>query len=375
MTSASPSDVPSPHLLARLPAATGSPLRILYFGDLSENSTALHRCQAMRRLGHDVTTLDLAPIAFGGPRWWAALTHRTLIGPSIAAANRAVLEAADPQSFDIAWFDKAIAVRRETVVEVGRRGLTTVHFTSDLPFVDRGDVGRRLLMAAAGAYHHCVVPSPGHVPFYRAAGCRSVLRMPFGFDPFSHFPPPPGWRPPEAERAAVRFIGSPYGDRAATLVRLARDHGIPVAINGNRWSRMLSRAERALLKPMTERVGAAYREAIWASDICLGFVTHEMRHDEARRWPEIAACGGFLLAEGADDPDAFFRPGRDAEVFTDAADAAATIRRYLGDPDGRRRIAASGRDRVWPARSNDVLVDGLLRRIGGAALDPDPGQQ
>jgi spore maturation protein CgeB len=360
---------PPPDLLARLPKRTGGVLRILYVGDLRDGGTSRQRLEALRRLGHRVDCLDPNAIALGRGRLADWLTLRLTSGPGVDAVNKAVLDRATAGGVDLVWFDKALLVRRETVRAIASLDVIAVHYTSDLPFVDRGDPGRRLLKATVSDYHHCVVPSPEHVPFYERAGCRSVLHMPVGFDPLTHFPPPPGWTPAE-EKTPVGFVGTPYGDRARFLVRLAREHGINVAIHGGLWDKALSRRDRAMLRPMPERTGGAYRETLWGSDICLGFVTHAMRHDEARRWVEIAACGGFLLAESPRQRSRLFRPGRDAVFFSTVEDCATEIRHYLADPAARQRVAEAGHAAVWPDRSNDALLNRVLTAVGGGALDP-----
>lgn len=362
--------MPPPDLLARLPTRSGPVLRILFCGDLRPHGTSRHRRDAMRRLGHSVIEIDPFERLLGASPWRTWLMLRVLAGPAVAAVQRAILDLADAHAIDVVWVDKGIFMRRETVVELSRRGAATVHYSSDLPFGTRsGDVGQRLLNAAVPAYDICVVPSPGHEAIYRANGARSVARMRFGFDPFTHFPTADGGHPLDPS-VDIRFIGTPYGDRPQVLTNLERDHGLRVTVNGGRWNRVLDRRDREAVRPGPELLGPDYRRAVWDSAICLGFTTRAMRHDEARRWVEIAACGGFLLAEGPEAPGAFFRAGLDLVHYRDTADLAATARRYLQDPDGRARIAASAQERVWPARSNDVLLDDLLTGIAGGVTGP-----
>lgn len=360
--------MPPSDLLAGLPTRSGPALKILFCGDLKPGGTSRHRREAMERLGHTIVEFDPFDRLLGASRWRARLMLRVLAGPSLSGLQRALLDLADHQTVDIAWIDKGIFIRRETVAALSRRGVMTVHYSSDLPFGTRaGDVGQRLLNAAIPAYDVCVVPSPEHEPVYHANGARSVARMRFGFDPLTHYPRAAGSFLPEPP-VDIRFIGTPYGDRARVLLSLLRDHDLRVEVNGGRWDRVLDHRDWEALRPGSELVGADYREAIWSSAICLGFVTHEMRHDEARRWVEIAACGGFLLAERPAIPGPFFRPGSDLVHYQDVADLAKTAKRFLNHPDARAQVASSALDRVWPVRSNDALLDILLTRLAGREL-------
>jgi spore maturation protein CgeB len=163
----------------------------------------------------------------------------------------------------------------------------------------------------------------------------------------------------------VSFIGTPYDDRADTLTKLC-DAGFPVTISGNprQWARALSEATYAKLFRIGELYEREYREAIWRSKINLSFLTRSNQDEYTHKSFEIAACGGFLLAERSEGHLRKFKEDEEAVFFSDFDELAAKIRRYLPDEAARRRIAAAGRERA--ARDgyhNDHQVELILEQV------------
>ncbi len=68
--------------------------------------------------------------------------------------------------------------------------------------------------------------------------------------------------------------------------------------------------------PGASCIGAAYREGIWRSKINLSFLTHSNHDEFAHKSFEIAACGGFLLAERSEGHVARFEEDEEAVFFT-----------------------------------------------------------
>ena len=91
-----------------------------------------------------------------------------------------------------------------------------------------------------------------------------------------------------------------------------------------------------------ELYDAAYREGIWRSRINLSFLTHGNQDEYAHKSFEIAACGGFLLAERSAGHRERFGEDEEAVFFSDKEECAAKIRKYLDDEPARRRIAEAG---------------------------------
>ncbi|MEO6982634.1 MAG: glycosyltransferase, partial [Edaphobacter sp.] len=78
---------------------------------------------------------------------------------------------------------------------------------------------------------------------------------------------------------------------------------------------------------------------------------------------EIAACGGFLLAERSQGHMQRFREDEEAVFFTTLDELVQKIRRYLPDEPARQRIAAAGTLRAdRDGYHNDHQVSLILER-------------
>ena len=148
-------------------------------------------------------------------------------------------------------------------------------------------------------------------------------------------------------------------------MRLWRDFKIPIVISGTTvWRNQLAPFSAASLYTGSELFGAEYREAIWRSKINLSFLTHSNEDEFAHKSFEIAACGGFLLAERNAGHAARFREDEEAVFFTGIDECAAKIHRYLRDEPARERIAAAGHARALrDGYDNDTQVSRILARL------------
>ncbi|MGE5538427.1 MAG: glycosyltransferase [Gemmatimonas sp.] len=339
-------------------------MRILYVGTLGPTDTSTHRRNALRRLGHEVIDLDVAPYYARGGSLVSRIRLRTLVGPTIADFNRAVIAAAECHRPDLVWFDKAIYVRGATVAAARALGAYTVQFNIDNPFGPRRDPGSRLFLSALPEYDLHLVQRDVNLDDYRRAGARDVRILRTAYEPSLHFPPPDGWS--DAHRpVALSFIGHPYDDRPEFLTALWKRHGLRTRVRGAAlWHAALSRTGAAELFSGGYAWGDDYRRAIWESRINLAFLTHSNRDDVAHKAFEIAACGAFLMAEDCPGHRAHFAADEEAVFFTDVDDCAAKIRRYLADEAARNRIAAAGRARaVASGYGNDARLAEVLRYV------------
>jgi spore maturation protein CgeB len=96
----------------------------------------------------------------------------------------------------------------------------------------------------------------------------------------------------------------------------------------------------------------------------LSFLTHSNHDEFVHKSFEIAACGGFLLAERSAGHLERFVEDEEAVFFTGFDECAEKIRRYLPDAEARGRIAAAGRMRaVRDGYGNDAQMGKILERV------------
>ena len=340
-------------------------MKILYAAQLSPNDSALYRMWALERLGHTVAPLnsyDYQPQS----ELLRKVVHRTQMGVWVRRLNRDVLAAAERERPEVFWADKLLGLRPETLVRLREMGIATVSYMIDNAFGPRRDPGWRLYMKDIPYFDLHVVQRDSNIADYKARGARDVIKIQTAYEPTIHFPPPAGWSDAQRTRD-VSFIGTAYDDRPEFLTRLWRECGMSVAISGSAvWRGRLDAEAAAAIYTGSELYGAAYREAVWRSKINLSFLTHSNHDEFAHKSFEIAACGGFLLAERSEGHAERFEEDKEAVFFAGFEECAAKIRRYLPDEAARARIAAAGRERaVRSGYSNDVQMALVVERLRG----------
>ena len=338
-------------------------MKILYAAQLSPNDSAQYRAWALQRLGHEVITIN--DLAYRPQNeLLRKIVFRTQMGPWVTRLNRDILALAREHKPDVFWADKLLSLQPATLDALRGMGIATVSYMIDNPFGPRRDPGWRLYMQCIPHFDLHATQRDQNVLDYQARGARGVIKIQTAYEPTIHFPAPARWNERMRDRG-VSFIGTPYDQRAAFLTRLWREFQIPVAISGNRmWGEQLDPEARAELFTGSELYGLDYREAIWRSKINLSFLTHSNQDEFVHKSFEIAACGGFLLAERSPGHLARFVEDEEAVFFSDIEECVAKIRRYLPDVAARERIARAGCERAQRSGySNDAQVALILERL------------
>lgn len=325
-------------------------MEILYFGKLSEGSTAVHRADALRRLGFSVMALDpylLHGIGHNG-RWATHINYRTgfrFIQRDMRAWTKTVLEATG--YVDVIWVDNGELFGAECVKTLRAFARKVVLYNHDDPTGARDGARFESLKGALPYYDICVVPREVNVGEYYAYGAREVLRVLMSHDELVHRPVVPRSSIPDRFRSDVAFIGTWMRDegRDEFLMKLV-DRGVPVSIWGARWEK--SRYWRGLRRfwrggPLT---GRDYASAIGGAKICLGLLSRGNRDRHTTRSFEIPFAGGLLCAEGTDEHRRLYKEGIEAVFWSDADECAAVCHELLLDEQKRERIRAAGYERV-----------------------------
>ncbi len=347
------------------PMAATRHLRILYVAALHPGMYGWYRKLSLERLGHTVIPLDPEHFETAGNALTRRIHFRLQMGAPVAQLNASVLELAQQYRVDLVWFDKPLWIRISTLRQLRKLGIATVDYMIDNPFGPRKDPGFGLYIRAIPEYDLHVQQRNVSVQAYLARGARRMVKVQTAFEPTVHFPPPPEWSDHDRTRQ-VSFIGTPYDDRADFLTSLWRDDNLPITISGPRvWQGKLSKnALGALYPKLDELFGTEYRNGIWQSRINLSFLTHGNQDEYAHKSFEIAACGGFLLAERCSGHTERFVEDEEAVFFSDKKECAAKIRKYLGDEPARRRIAEAGQRRaVASGYDNDTQMRKIFAAV------------
>jgi spore maturation protein CgeB len=338
-------------------------VKILYVGQLSPNDSAQYRAWALERLGHVVVTLNLFDYQ-PGSALLRKVVHRAQMGPWVMRLNRDIVAAVERERPEVFWADKLLGLWPETLDRLRGMGIATVSYMIDNAFGPRRDPGWRLYMKDIPHFDLHVVQRDKNIADYMECGAHDVIKIQTAYEPTIHFPVPGRWSDEDRDRG-VSFIGTSYDDRPEFLTRLWRECGFPVVISGDRmWNVRLDAEAAKRLYSGTELYGREYREAVWRSKINLSFITHSNQDEFVHKSFEIAACGGFLLAERSAGHEARFREDEEAVFFTGFEECAEKIRRYLPDEAARERIAKAGRARaVRDGYSNDAQMAKIVERL------------
>jgi spore maturation protein CgeB len=352
-------------------------MKILYASGMSPNDSSLYRLWALERLGHTVVPFN----SFGYESSNVTLrkiVYRLCIGPGVNRLNPDLLRVAAAEKVDVVWADKLLWMQPKTIQTLRAMGIYTLSYMIDNAFGPRRDPGFRLYMRSIPEYDLHVTQRDKNLSDYREHGARDVIKIQTAYEPTLHFAPPVGWSDADRTRD-VSFIGTPYDQRASFLTRLWKEFGLSVSVSGGLvWKKALGpAATAAIYKGNGELFRDEYREGIWGSRINLSFITHSNCDEFVHKSFEIAACGGFLLAERSEGHSQRFVEDEEAVFFSTIEECAEKIKKYLPDEAARSRIAAAGRARAErDGYHNDcqveLIMDRVIERVGANAIVHHP---
>jgi spore maturation protein CgeB len=158
-------------------------------------------------------------------------------------------------------------------------------------------------------------------------------------------------KPADLCKYAVTFVGTAHGDRWQCVDKL-RALGLVVLCFGHGW-------------PGGAVTGEELDSIVRDSVISINFANAAgSRRSGATQLKarvfEIPGGGGFLLTEGSESLDEFFRLGKEIAVFTDLRQLAEIAHYYLSHHQERDAVAAAGFERVRTEHTYEARFDALL---------------
>ena len=339
-------------------------LRILFLGDNWHGSCARACCYALRRLGCDVTDIDLQTFI---PQWRQrsnrAITR--LLRPRIVREyNQLILDCASQIRPDILLAFKGSFVESRTLETLRQSQIALYNYYPDTS----PSAHDRLLTESIRGYD-CVFYTKKFwsLNMPEALAARPVAFLPHGYDPDVHQVLSLDHRDTADYGHNVTVIGSHtlYKERLLSdLVR--RCPNLDLHIYGSRWVESLRSPELNTHIHGFALFGSKYAKAIRASRISLAITSGKVdgvaQGDETTtRTYEIPACGGFMLHERTPELLELYDEGKEVACFGSVEELASKIDYYLAHPEECQAIARAGHARCVPAYSYDSRVKEILR--------------
>ena len=339
-------------------------MKASYIGILTPGSTSRMRAEVLRDLtpGWAWTWVDTDIPMRQQSRLWRTAAFRFNSGRAVREINALVQSEIADRTLDMVWVDKAVFLRQSTVRVLRRAAGRLVHFTPDTAFHANRS---RHFEKTLPMFDLVVTTKSFEVDEYRTRIPDSrIVLVTQGFDPKLHYP---RFRPAEKIREAS-FAGLAEPDREQVVAALL-DHGVPVRLAGEGWSRFL---QRWGTHPKLAFAGAAvfgddYARLLSGSWVGLGLLSKRFPELHTTRTFEIPACESILATESTKETKSFF--AQDEALFFH--DGAALARR-LSDLFSKSseadlaRMAIAGRDRVlndcrdYPSILKEVLAHAAI---------------
>jgi spore maturation protein CgeB len=228
------------------------------------------------------------------------------------------------------------------------------------------------------------------VPWYRALGCKNVIRTHLGANHLVFVPPKAGL---ERFKYDVSFVGAWYINRER-VIRAIGQAGIGVATWGPGWpqgrlpdNRMVSLVHETKvnidINPPSSHIGVKpFMRLFLRRGLEGGFVPDfkntfvNMYEWWQKRTPMIKprtfnclAAKSFVITQRTHDTSEYYVEGKELVVYDSTTDLIAKIKHYLDHNDEREAIARAGyertiRDHTYEKRFQDIFKEmGLSHKL------------
>jgi hypothetical protein len=257
--------------------------------------------------------------------------------------NRDILAAAQDLRAEMVIITGGAPVAGSTLRQLKEQiGAVLVNYATDDPF-NRAAWPRRV-RANIPFYDLYVCTKRAVMDDVRAAGCRQVAFVPFGYEPCLHFPDKFG-SAEEFERFSsdVVFVGGGDPDRYPYFEALVRAiPNLSLQLYGLCWdrNRTLARYHRG------HALGRDFRLALRGTKIAPCLVRRANRDGHVMRTFEVPACRAFMLAERTTEHQEFFREGEEVGYFSSPAELVEKVQYFLNHDYERQRMAEAAYRKV-----------------------------
>jgi len=359
--------------------------RIIYLGDDFPHSTSAHRAAALRRLGHEVLTLN--PSAF-------ILSHRAILGLNVRTGFRlfaawvgtrlqheieTCLRRMGRSHVDLVWIDGCPELPPSFYHWLRQAGFIIVNYNVDDPFGRRDRRKWDLYLAAVSFHDLTVVVREENVAEAQLRGSRRVLRVYRSYDPVAHLSMALTGDDCRVWGSEVVFVGAWMPERGPFMTRLL-ELGVPLTIYGHSWEKAPEWPRLRSAWRGSAIYGPDYVKAIQCAKVALGLLSKGNRDLHTTRSAEVPFIGGAVFcAERTPEHSFLFQEEAEAAFWNDAEECAQQCHDLLASGPRRRRMVEAARRRIIAHElSNDAVLTTILSRVlpaYPAPVDTMPGRQ
>lgn len=334
---------------------------LMYFGPQWQGSTSLQRLRAFQRIdGLRTIGVDSGASIGGRTGFWRRVRWRLRIPVDAFKENLNLLTAAAVHRPDIVFVDNSKVIRRSTLGELRKRGVSRLVYYSPDDLTARHNLSLPLKRSLPDWDIVCTTKT-FNIRELSDLGVRRPLLIGKAFDPDLHQPMSPAEVGGDYERFDAVFVGSYERERAESLRTLA-ETGIRLVIYGSDkggWRRQSLSESIDLRRSVFDR---EYVAAWHTGKVALCFLRKINRDRITQRTMEIAAIGRPMIAERTDEHDAHFDHGREYIGFASDTELCSGVERLLKDDAARRAMGLAGRQRCLDssystdARAREMLT-------------------
>lgn len=334
----------------------------MLIGNAGETNVASSFERAGTQLGWEVRLCEAAE-AYQGPRWLQRLVwhfgDRRPTGLLRFAAQ--IHEIARRERPAVMISTGLTPLTATSIARLKGLGIRCLHYSTDDPW-NQALMASWFLRSLPG-YDHIFTTRRSNLRDFAALGCSDVSYLPFGYDPELSFGPPRSKLAHHRLNWDVLFIGGADADRIAFAHQLI-SAGVRLALFGDYWERVSDlrtshrgRADVQMMRQLTRLTPINLCLCRWAN-----------RDGHVMRTFEIAAIGGFMLAEDtAEHRDLFGPEGECVLYFANAAHAVEKIGWALIHVDERERMSSAAQTRI--TRGANSYKDRLITMLDSAKAD------
>lgn len=317
-------------------------LNILYLGPIS--GTCLDRANAIKRLGHQLTQIDLRKLL---PKtiWVDRVTWK--IGGDLFAPwilNK-LPQQLSGQHYDICYIDGGEWVTPKVIGMLRKYAKVVINYNIDDPYGSRDGARSKAYRKSVPYYDLIVVVREENLDEAKHLGAKNVMHVYRAADEVSHAPRVLTEQDHRKWDSEVLFLGTWMPERGPFLLSLIQQ-GVPLTIRGGRWQKA---PEWPLLEPYWKGgsiEGDDYAKAIQCAKVNIGLLSKGNRDLHTTRSAEIPAIGSLFCAERTRDHLAMYQEGIEALFWQDATECAEMCKFALENETRRVAISDAGSKRL-----------------------------